>query len=174
MRPATLALALCLGACGGGTSPSDGGPSDASARSDAAREDAGARDAGSSDAALPDAALPDAGSDASVGGDSGLDCSVIGCGPPTVCGDACDAPCGCCPCGDGEEVTIGGEPYVCAGGCYAPRGGGGEGDACDGAADCGAGLSCCYPCGIPGCENVCEPTCEPGTPGCAGGCLLRP
>lgn len=39
---------------------------------------------------------------------------------------------------------------------------------------CGDGLSCCYPCGIPGCTNVCEPTCTEGEPGCVGGCFLRP
>jgi hypothetical protein len=39
---------------------------------------------------------------------------------------------------------------------------------------CPAGFSCCYPCGIPDCEFRCEPTCDPGSPGCAGGCFLRP
>lgn len=50
-----------------------------------------------------------------------------------------------------------------------------SGDRCgDGPAVCGAGLSCCYPCGIEGCENVCEPSCDDSEPGCSGGCLLRP
>jgi hypothetical protein len=39
---------------------------------------------------------------------------------------------------------------------------------------CGPGLSCCYPCGIEGCDFRCEPTCDPGEPGCAGGCFFRP
>jgi hypothetical protein len=43
-----------------------------------------------------------------------------------------------------------------------------------GGAPCAAGFSCCYPCGIEGCDFRCEPTCAPGTPGCAGGCFLRP
>ncbi|MCA9611037.1 MAG: hypothetical protein KC619_35830 [Myxococcales bacterium] len=50
-----------------------------------------------------------------------------------------------------------------------------SGAACTAPGDtCGAGLSCCYPCGIPGCDNVCEPTCDPGDPGCVDGCMLRP
>ncbi|MCB9653515.1 MAG: hypothetical protein H6729_05185 [Deltaproteobacteria bacterium] len=41
---------------------------------------------------------------------------------------------------------------------------------------CGAGLSCCYPCGIPGCEDVCEPTCDPNssTQPCIDGCIAHP
>lgn len=49
-----------------------------------------------------------------------------------------------------------------------------SGAACSAEQPCGPGLSCCYPCGIPGCENRCEPSCAEGDPGCAGGCLLRP
>lgn len=50
----------------------------------------------------------------------------------------------------------------------------GEGDTCDPASDrCGEGLTCCYPCGVMGCDYVCEPTCDPDEPGCSGGCLLR-
>jgi hypothetical protein len=45
-----------------------------------------------------------------------IDCSRIGCGPPTVCGEPCGAPCGCCPCADG--LTSGGA--LCKGGCYVP------------------------------------------------------
>ena len=49
-----------------------------------------------------------------------------------------------------------------------------EGSVCmPGGDPCGAGLSCCYPCGIDGCDFVCEPTCSPGTPGCVGGCIMR-
>ncbi|MBX3269016.1 MAG: hypothetical protein KF729_02075 [Sandaracinaceae bacterium] len=39
---------------------------------------------------------------------------------------------------------------------------------------CGAGLACCYPCGIPGCDFRCVPACDPSEPGCAGGCVPRP
>ncbi|MBK8011139.1 MAG: hypothetical protein IPK13_07290 [Deltaproteobacteria bacterium] len=41
---------------------------------------------------------------------------------------------------------------------------------------CGAGLSCCYPCGVPGCEDVCEPTCDPNssTEPCFNGCTAHP
>ena len=50
-----------------------------------------------------------------------------------------------------------------------------SGDTCEPGADaCGAGLTCCYPCGIPDCEFVCEPTCDPDDPACSGGCYLRP
>jgi len=106
--------------------------------------------------------------------DGGIDCSVIGCGAPTVCGMACGAPCGCCPCGDGEMITLDGRDYVCVGGCYvATTGGLGPGEVCTAHGDCRTGLSCCYPCGIAGCDNVCEPSCDPGTPGCFGGCLPR-
>ncbi len=50
------------------------------------------------------------------------------------------------------------------------------GDHCSGSAiPCGPGLSCCYPCGIPGCMNECTVTCSPGDPGCGGeGCYLYP
>ena len=111
----------------------------------------------------------DAGRDTSVGNDTGIDCSRIGCGATPVCGTACDAPCGCCPCGDGSEMGS----YVCQGGCWAPRGTGASGSACAITSECGSGLSCCYPCGIPGCTNQCTPTCAPGDPGCGtDGCHL--
>lgn len=45
--------------------------------------------------------------------------------------------------------------------------------ACEnGVTNCGEGLSCCYPCGIPGCSNQCEPSCT--SEGCFEGCALRP
>lgn len=164
-------VALLLVACGGAEDGTDAGM-DASVRD--AGQDSGEVDvdAGTPDGGARDASA-DAGGDASTAEDSGLDCSVIGCSAPSVCG-MCDAPCGCCACGEGEEVSIGGEPYVCSGGCYVPRGTGMSGDTCTSTADCGAGLSCCYPCGIPDCDFICEPSCAPGTPGCADGCLLRP
>lgn len=51
----------------------------------------------------------------------------------------------------------------CTGGTCAPPvfpdagvdAGGGEGAECTTASECGAGLLCCYPCGIPGCHNRC-------------------
>lgn len=114
---------------------------------------------------------PDGGTDAGPMADAGIDCSSVGCGAAPICGQACDAPCGCCPCTDGEEMGTG---YVCEGGCFAPRGSGASGDPCTTTSACGAGLSCCYPCGTPGCSNRCEPTCNVGDPGCVGGCLQRP
>ena len=32
------------------------------------------------------------------------------------------------------------------------------------AVDCGPGLSCCYPCGIDGCDSVCMTSCPEGIP----------
>jgi len=46
--------------------------------------------------------------DGSVARDAGpdtsepIDCSNVGCAPPTACDEACTAPCGCCRCADGE------------------------------------------------------------------------
>jgi hypothetical protein len=37
---------------------------------------------------------------------------------------------------------------------------------------CGAGLACCYPCGIPDCDFVCVNACN--EPGCSGGCPPPP
>jgi hypothetical protein len=49
------------------------------------------------------------------------------------------------------------------------------GDQCTGAwSACDVGLSCCYPCGIPGCQHRCEATCDPADPACSGGCYLYP
>jgi hypothetical protein len=53
-------------------------------------------------------------------GTGGIDCSTVGCGAPPICGQACGAPCGCCPCGPGQHQQIGGADYVCSGGCWAP------------------------------------------------------
>lgn len=128
------------------------------------------------DAGMDAGVNEDAGPGSDAGqSDSGIDCSVIGCGAPTTCGQACSEPCGCCPCAEGQEIDVGGTTYVCTGGCYAPRGNLMAGDECTMTSECGAGLSCCYPCGVEGCANICEPTCEEGggMP-CAGGCLLRP
>ncbi len=43
---------------------------------------------------------------------------------------------------------------------------------CAGDGECGMGQVCCYPCGIPGCENRCMEPCTGS--GCAGGCPLIP
>ena len=50
-----------------------------------------------------------------------------------------------------------------------------QGDVCglEGQPSCAPGYSCCYPCGIEGCQNVCTPTCT-DEPWCAGGCPLYP
>jgi hypothetical protein len=57
--------------------------------------------------------------------------------------------------------------------CDAPLCGLSEGDPCGGdLGSCGPGLSCCYPCGIEGCQNVCTPTCYDSY--CSGGCPLYP
>ena len=51
----------------------------------------------------------------------------------------------------------------------------GVGDVCDPDANrCGAGLACCYPCGVPGCDNVCVVPCDPSEPFCVDGCVLVP
>tara|TARA_R110002096_G_scaffold16898_9_gene57929 strand:+ start:50228 stop:50590 length:363 start_codon:yes stop_codon:yes gene_type:complete len=39
---------------------------------------------------------------------------------------------------------------------------------------CGAGLACCYPCGIQGCEFTCTEACTDDGPGCVSGCTLFP
>jgi hypothetical protein len=49
-----------------------------------------------------------------------------------------------------------------------PREGKADGDTCADTSECGAGLECCYPCGIQGCVNRCMP------PAPGGGCPLFP
>lgn len=50
-----------------------------------------------------------------------------------------------------------------------------DGDTCQSAPDaCDAGLSCCYPCGIQGCQNMCMVTCDPADPACFDGCYAFP
>lgn len=51
-----------------------------------------------------------------------MDCSLVGCGPPPICGQACSEVCGCCHCAAGEMVIMNGQTYQCAddGACYAP------------------------------------------------------
>lgn len=57
---------------------------------------------------------------AGMGTGGGIDCSNVGCGAPPVCTEGCGAPCGCCPCADGDTEVVNGTTYVCGGGCYAP------------------------------------------------------
>lgn len=49
-----------------------------------------------------------------------------------------------------------------------------EGETCpgEGGVACEPGLVCCYPCGVPDCENICMVPCT--DPWCAGGCPLYP
>jgi len=51
-----------------------------------------------------------------------------------------------------------------------------EGEICGGGSEleCAPELSCCYPCGIEGCDFVCTPSCDDSDPGCIGGCYLYP
>jgi hypothetical protein len=82
---------------------------------------------------------------------------------------------GACPDSSGPALTA-----QCLGGMWTLKAncGGGipAGQPCGNAEDggpCAAGLSCCYPCGIPGCTNTCTPTCDPSDPDCIGGCPLK-
>jgi hypothetical protein len=54
--------------------------------------------------------------------DSTIDCSAVGCSPPPLCSEGCQAVCGCCACAEGSTSSIGGTVHVCRGGCYAPSG----------------------------------------------------
>jgi hypothetical protein len=83
-------------------------------------------------------------------GDCDLDC-------PGVCG--CDGNSHCNACiASGRGVDVAAE-----GNC--PGGGGTEGSVCGTDADCSGSLRCCYPCGVPDCQNVCTDTgsgpCQP-------------
>jgi hypothetical protein len=64
-------------------------------------------------------AMPDGGaSDAS----DEMDCSLVGCGPPPLCGQACSEFCGCCNCAPGEMFMMDGKTFKCSadGECYEP------------------------------------------------------
>jgi hypothetical protein len=54
--------------------------------------------------------------------DSTIDCSAVGCSPPPLCSEGCQAVCGCCACAEGSTSSIGGTVHVCRGGCDAPSG----------------------------------------------------
>jgi hypothetical protein len=53
-----------------------------------------------------------------------------------------------------------------------------EGDPCGpldaGTVGCMTGLACCYPCGVPGCQEVCTLPCDPQDDSCVEGCRLVP
>src|SRR5579863_1702654 len=49
-----------------------------------------------------------------------LNCANVGCSLPPLCGQGCQAPCGCCSCAEGEITAINGVAGRCTGGCYAP------------------------------------------------------
>lgn len=52
--------------------------------------------------------------------DTGIDCSLVGCGAPPLCSTGCTETCGCCACGEGEQIPgPDGGVLVCTGGCYA-------------------------------------------------------
>jgi hypothetical protein len=57
-----------------------------------------------------------------------IDCSNVSCMEAPLCSYTCQAPCGCCPCFDGETKTqFGGitpKTYVCVGGCWEETQGG--------------------------------------------------
>lgn len=51
--------------------------------------------------------------------DTGIDCSLVGCGAPPLCSTGCTETCGCCACGEGEQIAGEAGTLVCTGGCYA-------------------------------------------------------
>lgn len=169
-----LALAsLLVVGCGGSPGADDGG----------ARMDAGAGDAGAGDAGVDDAGVDDGGGndDAGAGDDAGIDCSVIGCGAPVFCGEACAAPCGCCPCGD-ETFCADDDLVTCDGGCYERTACSpgtcamsATGAACEGSGDTCAALEAMYEalvgptsmrCGAPGECHILFGHCGVGLGGC--------
>jgi len=124
----SLVFLLVL-ACSDDPGTSDTGGSDGSmdattdtSTGDSATTDTGADtaspDSSTTDSSAGDTSTADGGDAGDAGGDGGPDCSVIGCGAPIICGGECDAPCGCCPCGDGTGWCGGGSAYNCSGGCF--------------------------------------------------------
>ena len=78
------------------------------------------------------------------------------------CGD--DGPVAVIDAGGGPDGNFASEGEVC---------GDAPGDLDAGALPCATGLVCCYPCGIPDCNDVCMTPCTDG-PGCVDGCPLVP
>src|ERR1043165_9947322 len=107
-------------ACGGTSSDGvsrtsdDGGPGSGGASS------GGSSNGGASAGGIATAGTSGTGGVAGSGAAGGINCSNVGCGPPPRCDVGCQEPCGCCPCADGSVQVIGGQKYVCGGGCYAP------------------------------------------------------
>jgi hypothetical protein len=163
------------------------GCTSAGARLDGGAADGGAlRDGGS----LPDGgALVDGGMLPDGGADAGASrCGTRGAGPcasdewcdfpdsacgaadvggtcqkrPTACTQDCPGVCGC----DGRFYCNGCEAH--AAGVDESGESGCQGAPCAGDGQCSGGLKCCYPCGIPGCQNRCT------TPADGGECPLVP
>lgn len=103
---------------------------------------------------------------------------------PPADGEACVSGCvlttcswGTCP-GSGPSspavtATCVGDQWEVTAACDLP----GIGEHCGqsaGGAECGPGLACCYPCGIPNCNWTCTTPCAPSDPGCNDGCMLYP
>lgn len=82
--------------------------------------------------------------------------SGAGCVTSACCSERCSASCYEFSCVNGtwqsHEQAAGHDP-VCDGGVA--DGGLGAGEVCTSSEECRSGLLCCYPCGIPDCENRC-------------------
>jgi hypothetical protein len=87
---------------------------------------------------------------------------------PEVCDDDCPGVCGC----DGQlycnACMANAAGIDTSNGTECSAGDGGAGTVCGSDFQCAAGLKCCYPCGIPGCENQCM------TPWANGECPMFP
>jgi hypothetical protein len=86
---------------------------------------------------------------------------------PDGCDDDCPGVCGCDGVFHCNECQAHASGFDITSETYCMDGGD-EGTVCGTDVDCKAGLKCCYPCGVPGCENVCT------TPGTNGECPMYP
>lgn len=116
---ASLALFVTLSGGLGGACSDDSSPADA-ARDSSPGDSATADSASPSDTGPTDSASP---GDTGTADTGGPDCSLIGCAPPTSCGETCDAVCGCCSCGPtngacGTDSDGASFATNCATGCY--------------------------------------------------------
>jgi hypothetical protein len=129
-----------------------------------------------------DAGRPGDGTDAtdattggSAGSDGGADAACVAEGDRCVAGspvvpclvgyDCCRNICGCGADGRVSCSIVCGPEYGSGGNCGADGAAGSSGAIGDGGLeagvtcttdqDCASGLKCCYPCGIPDCQNVC-------------------
>ncbi|MBK7582861.1 MAG: hypothetical protein IPI67_22035 [Myxococcales bacterium] len=107
------------------------------------------------------------------GGSGGIDCSNVGCGAPPMCDVGCTAACGCCNCGEGEQLPADGGTLVCTGGCYTLV----TGKTCGGIAgvSCASDEFCDFPstsaCGGDDSQGVCvkkPQACDADCPGVCG------